>query len=295
MLINRSNYEEFFLLYIDGELNETERLTVEKFVSDHPDLREELDVLRDTVLVSDSAIVFENKQQLYKTSANRRLIFYWYKIAAAIIVILGIGLWGYRLLNKADTASLPTLPVAIHHQNENPTLSEDRADEKREIKDENEAKEQEVNGVNGSNNSKKNPVQTKDSFKKTHQSSLNIQSNTTIAESKTPEVDDLYHIEQKNNLIELAKDFEITGRDIPENDKTNLTNNHLQPEVEQLIRNHHTVSHAVYADEMEHIEESDDEVIYFANTTISKKNSLRGVIRKATRIIDRVTSSRENN
>ena len=39
-----------------------------------------------------------------------------------------------------------------------------------------------------------------------------------------------------------------------------------------------------------YVEAEEPEMIYFANTTIPKKSKLRGVIRKATRILDKVTS-----
>ena len=45
MQINRHNYEEYFILYMDNELGSTERRMVEDFVKLHPDLQEELDML----------------------------------------------------------------------------------------------------------------------------------------------------------------------------------------------------------------------------------------------------------
>ena len=39
-MINRHNYEEFFLLYVDGELETAQRATVEKFIEQNPDLIE---------------------------------------------------------------------------------------------------------------------------------------------------------------------------------------------------------------------------------------------------------------
>jgi type VI protein secretion system component VasF len=50
MNINRNNYETYFLLYADGELGATDKEAVEKFVTIHPDLGEELDMLLETVL-----------------------------------------------------------------------------------------------------------------------------------------------------------------------------------------------------------------------------------------------------
>ncbi|CAN5677391.1 hypothetical protein BH10BAC3_BH10BAC3_02380 [soil metagenome] len=50
MNITRNNYEEYFLLYADGELNATDKKAVEHFVNLHPDLGEELEMLMEAVL-----------------------------------------------------------------------------------------------------------------------------------------------------------------------------------------------------------------------------------------------------
>lgn len=49
MNITRNNYETYFLLYADGELNAADKLAVEHFIQLHPDLADELDMLLDTV------------------------------------------------------------------------------------------------------------------------------------------------------------------------------------------------------------------------------------------------------
>ncbi len=46
MIINRHNYEEFFLLYIDNELDGGQQTAVEKFVEQNPDLGKELEMLK---------------------------------------------------------------------------------------------------------------------------------------------------------------------------------------------------------------------------------------------------------
>jgi hypothetical protein len=62
-IITRDNYEEYFLLYIDDELPADVRKEVESFVLLHPDLQEELDLLQGTRLESES-VVFEGKESL---------------------------------------------------------------------------------------------------------------------------------------------------------------------------------------------------------------------------------------
>ncbi len=63
MNINRHNYEEYFILYVDNELGSEDRRRVEEFVKTNPDLQEELDILSQTKLVPE-AVVFEGKEEL---------------------------------------------------------------------------------------------------------------------------------------------------------------------------------------------------------------------------------------
>jgi hypothetical protein len=70
MIINRYNYEEYFILYMDNELGSDERCMVETFVQNHPDLKEELDILLQYKLVPDNNIVFEGKDELMKVKGE---------------------------------------------------------------------------------------------------------------------------------------------------------------------------------------------------------------------------------
>ncbi len=65
MIINRHNYEEFFLLYVDNELEADARAAVESFVSQNPDLAKELEMLQQATLDGDN-ILFGQKELLYK-------------------------------------------------------------------------------------------------------------------------------------------------------------------------------------------------------------------------------------
>ena len=65
MNINRHNYENFFLLYVDNELSAAEKTAVDVFVMDNPDLKAELDMLSMTSLAPEQ-MSFPGKEQLFK-------------------------------------------------------------------------------------------------------------------------------------------------------------------------------------------------------------------------------------
>ena len=65
--INQHNYEEFFLLYVDGELSATDKLAVEQFVQTNPGLATELDMFLQMQL-PDETVIFDDKYRLYRNS-----------------------------------------------------------------------------------------------------------------------------------------------------------------------------------------------------------------------------------
>jgi len=67
MTINRHNYEEYFILYLDNELSPEECGHVEEFARTHPDLGEELAMLQQTKLIPDTDLVYGDKEDLMIT------------------------------------------------------------------------------------------------------------------------------------------------------------------------------------------------------------------------------------
>ncbi len=65
MNINRNNYETFFILYIDNELSVQEKNAVDVFIQKNPDLKEELVMFQQSVVVPE-AISFAGKDSLLK-------------------------------------------------------------------------------------------------------------------------------------------------------------------------------------------------------------------------------------
>lgn len=64
--INISNYEEYLLSAVDGELNAEELTALEIFLQQYPHIRQELSLLESTRIVPDKEVKFENIGLLYK-------------------------------------------------------------------------------------------------------------------------------------------------------------------------------------------------------------------------------------
>ncbi|MCZ4693427.1 hypothetical protein DWB61_01425 [Ancylomarina euxinus] len=63
-LITRNNYEEFFLDYIEGEISAKDKLALESFLAQNPDLKEELDEMMDMDLKCEAETVSEKAVHL---------------------------------------------------------------------------------------------------------------------------------------------------------------------------------------------------------------------------------------
>lgn len=67
--INRNNYEDFFLLYLDNELDAEARLAVENFAEQNADLKAELQMLLQTKSLPGN-LFFSDKELLLRTEGN---------------------------------------------------------------------------------------------------------------------------------------------------------------------------------------------------------------------------------
>ncbi|RYE25790.1 MAG: hypothetical protein EOP51_02910 [Sphingobacteriales bacterium] len=90
-MVNMENYEEYMLLYADGELNEAEEQELLAFVAQHPQLQEELKAYTATKLLPDTEMVYEGKNELMKSEPVKRTIAFdrrWIYTAAAACVAM---------------------------------------------------------------------------------------------------------------------------------------------------------------------------------------------------------------
>jgi len=187
MNINRHNYEEFFLLYVDNELSAADRKAVDMFVKENTDLQIELNLLQQTVLKPadivldkkdwlymeaeptalqedlllyaddelsaidrkivegllmndeaaqaewnilqqtklqpDAAVVFDDKASLYRREAARVVPIKWWRVAAAA-VLLGFGIWGGVSVYTNGSKTTAGSAELANENNTNPTATE---------------------------------------------------------------------------------------------------------------------------------------------------------------------------
>jgi hypothetical protein len=121
-LINQTNYEEYFLLYIDNELDHAAKKDVEKHIHENPSLQNELSLLQQAKLGPDTAIVFERKDILYKKEEKKRPIPFAWMSAAAVAILLVTGFLFYN--NKLQHPNQSTASVQGTKTNEKGSLIE---------------------------------------------------------------------------------------------------------------------------------------------------------------------------
>lgn len=106
-LVNESNYEEYFVLYGDNELTNEEKDLVEQFVYKHPQYQAEFELVQQARLVPDHGIVYPDKNELFRTEEDERVIpFRWWKMAAAAIVLLFLGVTAWYMMQEKEAEEL---------------------------------------------------------------------------------------------------------------------------------------------------------------------------------------------
>jgi hypothetical protein len=107
--VNITNLEEQLLNYIDNELPSDDEKLIEKYASQYPAVKKELEILQKTKLQPESAIVFGDKSVLYRKEEkpeNYRvpvIRMTWFRVAVAAAIILIAGFATLRLINTGNS------------------------------------------------------------------------------------------------------------------------------------------------------------------------------------------------
>jgi len=91
--LNKDNYEEVFVHYHDKEFSEKEKLETESFLSQHPELKSEFELIGKAKLSPDTSIVYPDKKELYRKETSGKVVtLMWWRYAVAAVLV-GFGLW----------------------------------------------------------------------------------------------------------------------------------------------------------------------------------------------------------
>jgi hypothetical protein len=257
MQINRQTYEEFFLLYTDGELNLDEKKAVEDFIIENPDLKEELILMQEVTFEPDEEIIFEDKASLYREEERKVVPLPWFKLAAAAIILLAFGIFGWLYTGEKNTVKTDTVASAEKMPEQHHPLKTVEAT----VTTRTDAVTRPAEPVNKKINT---ATISPNAFV-----SSNIKKHKKVSVIKLP--------------VHTLPDEDIVMNHVNKEDIT------VQVEGRELATNN-IVAVNQPIEKVEYGESGDNDMIYFANTSLPKKSKLRGVFRKASRILDKVTS-----
>lgn len=120
-MVNKENYEEYMVLYADGELDQHEEAALLAYVEENPHLQEELDLYAATKMIPDETIVFADKESLMKPQGGRRTIFFggWqtYAAAASVAILLAVFFFNKKsddINNNAQNLAQHDKPMTQH-------------------------------------------------------------------------------------------------------------------------------------------------------------------------------------
>jgi hypothetical protein len=282
MQINRQSYEEYFLLYADGELNESEKKAVEEFIDQNPDLAGEMSLIQETVFKPDGSIIFENKELLFKDSSNERKIIYarWFRMAAAAALLIAFSVVGWVFLGDTNMHREPVAivkPPEVKNIEHSDVVSSD-LEKKQPVQRLADEKKQ---------TGKEIPLVAQPEKKEANKSQhpANHEKNTQPGNSDINNEPGVVNVVPPSKTIESATFIQDAVKPDGGRETIDVA---VEPRAIENNNDDQPPGQVSYAQSFS--QESDDDMIYFANTTLTKKTRLRGVFRKATRYLDRVTS-----
>lgn len=288
--INSINCEQLCVLYGDDELTNQEKAGVEQFVYDNPEYQESFELMQSVKLTPDSSITFPNKKCLYRREKNTKpVLFTWWRMAAAAVILLITStLW----LNNTPPVKKSTQIVKADNnkaeKEANITVEDiNNTLHKHVIDSTTASSENMVKAVREMKNRKKQTSKAANTLliQTNGVASINTldkKSSVTkvISEPKKPVDTQVGDIIKPERVNETIASHEINKSEL--NNKT----------IKELPGMKQDVSASSYSNEAVLVSSVNNENVILANMPADRKNSLRGLFRKASRLIDKTTSFR---
>jgi len=256
--INLSNYQEYFLLYVDNELTDFEKNEVEKFVLQQPDFQDSFTLLKQTQLQKE-LIIYPDKDTLFRKEEKPVVFLYWRRIAiAAAFTGLGILLWSIIPFEKKEAVVKNNSSIKNNIASTKTEASLNNNVSKDVVASNHQNKIQRQTDIIASTQERKNSLSVPD----LNITASTIQNNTVTAINELP----------KNDVLENTT--EPTARNIDIVSINNLNENNASKNTIQPTLYKETVYKELDTDD------EDKNAIYIGNMEINK-NKLRGLIKKA--------------
>lgn len=273
-VINQSNYEEFFLLYLDNELNEEDKIAVEKFADKHPLLWHEMMLLQKARVEPDDSIVYAGKEKLYKKEDRKIVFLPWQRIAAAAVILLIAGTIVFKYMTQKTDNPLATgnqtikADSTIAKKDDHQPVTSPQADT---LQNRNTAKTQSHIDNKMTQMKKANPV------------TKNIAVKKMPVENETLErVKEISPVVAKNENIDSADQINTVKINIPTDAAATLTDLEKQTDTKQQTQS--VVKLASFTDVPE---PESTNVLAFS----TRKNKMRGIFRKVSRVFEKTTNA----
>lgn len=113
-MITLENYEEWMCLHVDGELDAAQTQALMAFVTEHPELKDELALFEATKFKPETKLIFDQKEQLLQPKTISFLPFnHWktYSAAAGVALLLGFG--AQQILNDSKDSFSTVAQIKI--------------------------------------------------------------------------------------------------------------------------------------------------------------------------------------
>ena len=287
-LINDSNCEEYFILYADDELTADQKTMVEKFVYHHPQHQTNFELLQQVKFTADTSVIFPDKSSLYRKEKEDKVVpVFWFRMMAAAVVLMAVGIASWFLIS--NSTSSPTQPPVIARSepvkpapaNADKQITEGASNSVAATAAPvtNEAAGNTPERVNRTSAARvDNPVANNSQVAAITPNEKEKKS-TPAGNISTPST--VLPIEQ-NVAIDIKKEPVETRKPIEEIVKPEPTQT-----IASLVNNAPTAEQIGY---QEYAEDSNSDVVFVANTSVSKKSKLRGVFRKASRFLEKATN-----
>ena len=284
--ISVANYENYFLLVVDNELNEKEKNDVEKFVLQHPALQQEFTLLQKTKLTAEP-IPYKNKEALYRKE-RRDVPILWMRMSVAAAFLSVIALSWFVINRSSNNVESSLSAFAKQLKEISPIVPkniEKAVSKSTEVSLPNKTIPNSIESRKETINETKQPKEIKQLAKtdlqKTKEKVKELENNLVvnqIVENKNPVIsDETYKLQPKETIVTIAAN--------------NKPINKIEEATPVVKNSTSLISQAAFTEIDTH--NDDDKTLYIGSIQINK-NKLKGLFKKASGIFGKKETKEPN-